>query len=559
MEKLPLEIFHRIFDHLDIETLFFSIRPVSRSFQSIVLNYDRLDFHLKLSSKLHFAVLCRFIPPQNIRSLTLYNNEQTPGQISLFLQQVHLRQLTQLHSIDLDGIDEFQLNYLCQRINLNLRSFSIHIKNYDNLRTKTTGHHLSTIVKQGNLQTLHLNIQNIQISEIEWASNCSIQSFTLYEDFTFNNLKKIFSCSPQLHRLTVRGKFPEIKADIIPCLFPQLRSLIIEPVKCTIDELESFLLLTPSLSYLKIITIVDAFDGKRWEDFIQINLPHLDQFEFDIKFKRITKQIREDLELILESYRTSFWIEQNKWFISIKVNEFEFNNFQIYSNSIVRTIYENLNGQNFVLSTSNEIYHNDQITDIILRFPQSLSESTLMSMNIFNYPNLTKLHLHFDRKLSINLKKFFSTRIDLSQLIQVNLESLYFNRENQQVVCDILQILQRSSKLSTLIIQNSPYQYQIYPCFNEIIPNLPAQINHLHIPINDIKQVEMIFERCFHLRVIQFQTRLNYGTDVKQWFEENSIGSIFRKGNQFDIVWIGQIKEQNHLHHKRIKANHDHS
>ena len=89
MENLPVEIFHRIFDHLDIETLFFSVRPVCRSFQSIVLNYGQFDFHLKLSSKAHFDVLCRFIPPQNIRSLTLYKNERIPDQISSFLQQVH--------------------------------------------------------------------------------------------------------------------------------------------------------------------------------------------------------------------------------------------------------------------------------------------------------------------------------------------------------------------------------------------------------------------------------------------------------------------------------------
>ena len=35
MDNLPVEIFHRIFDHLDIETIFFSIRPVCRLFRSL--------------------------------------------------------------------------------------------------------------------------------------------------------------------------------------------------------------------------------------------------------------------------------------------------------------------------------------------------------------------------------------------------------------------------------------------------------------------------------------------------------------------------------------------
>ena len=62
METLPVEIFHRIFDHLDIETIFFSLRPVDRLFRSIVLNYDRWDFHLKIASKAQFDVLCRLLP-----------------------------------------------------------------------------------------------------------------------------------------------------------------------------------------------------------------------------------------------------------------------------------------------------------------------------------------------------------------------------------------------------------------------------------------------------------------------------------------------------------------
>ena len=560
MENLPVEIIHRIFDHLDIETIFFSVRPINRLYRCIVFNYDRFDFHLKFISKTHFDVLCRFIPPQNIRSLTLYNNEQTPDQIPSFLQRVRFRQLTQLHSIHLHGTNGLQLNYLFQRIDLNLlQSLSLQIEVYGYQRRETTEQHLSTVVNQRNLQTLHLNINYIRLNKIEWPSNGSIQSLTLYGYLTFDNLVKIFSCSPQLHRLTLRGNFPKIRANIIRCLFPQLRSFILEQVESTIDELESFLLLTPSLTYLKIITIVDTFDGKRWEHFIQINLPHLDQFEFDIKFKRITKQIRKDAELILRSYRTSFWIEQKKWFVSIKINESEFDNFQMYSTSIIRTITENLNGTNLVLSTSNEISDKNRITEMKLRFPRSLSESTLMSMNIFNYPNLTKLHLHFDEELSINLKKFFSTRIDLPQLIEVKLESLYFNRENQQVLCDMLKILQRSFKLSTLVIQSSYHRHKIFRFLNGIISNLPSQINYLDIPIDQATHLKMILKRCLHLKAIRLQTKRKCCTNIQQWFEENSIGSIFKMEDLWCGIWIGRIQQQNHRHHQPIRPNHNRS
>ena len=166
---------------------------------------------MKISSKAHFDVLCRFLPPHQIRSLTLYNNEQIPDQISTFLQQVRLRQLTRLQSIHLDGIEEFQFNYLLKRINLNLlRSFSIRISKYDDRSRKTTVNYLSTIIKQVNFRRLYLNMNNDRISELSWPMNCSIECLTVNGNVPFDTLVKIFSCSPQLHRLIIKGTFFEI-------------------------------------------------------------------------------------------------------------------------------------------------------------------------------------------------------------------------------------------------------------------------------------------------------------------------------------------------------------
>ena len=76
MEKLRVEIVHRIFDHLDIETLF--VQFVDQLFRLKM----RFDFHSMIISKPHFDVFCRFT------SLTLSNNELIPDLISLFLRQL---------------------------------------------------------------------------------------------------------------------------------------------------------------------------------------------------------------------------------------------------------------------------------------------------------------------------------------------------------------------------------------------------------------------------------------------------------------------------------------
>ena len=418
MERLPVEIFHRIFDNLDIETIFFSIRPVCRLFRSIVQNYDRLDFHSKIISKTRFDVLCRFISPQNIRSLTLYNNEQIPDQISSFVRQVRLQQLTRLHSIRLFGIDEFQLNYLFKRIDLNLiKLFSIQINKYDNRRRKTSVNYLSTIVKQSNLRNLHLNIQNNRISDIEWPSTCSIQCLTLDREISFDNLVKLFSCSPELHRLTVKDRFSRlIKKQILRSSFPQLTSLILEEVDVTIDQLESFLLLTPSLISLKLLGRCEIFDGKRWEDFIQRNLPHLNQFQFDISCSTTDEQSREDLELVIQSYRSPFWIEYKKWFVTGKLDLQDSHHYQIYSIPMCKSSFEiNFNLDKIFFSTSNDVLMIENISQLTLQLEKDLSESILTSINLLYFPNVTKLHINFHGSVSIDLIDYLPRIINLSQ------------------------------------------------------------------------------------------------------------------------------------------------
>ena len=97
--------------------------------------------------------------------------------------------------------------------------------------------------------------------------------------------------------------------------FVQLRSLIIEVIYMQMNELESFLFLTPSLSYLKLIGKYSKFHGKRWEQFIQVNLPHLEQFQFDIRSSQWIQQTPDDCKTMIESFRSPFWVEDKKWFV----------------------------------------------------------------------------------------------------------------------------------------------------------------------------------------------------------------------------------------------------
>ena len=556
MENLPVEILHRIFDNLDVETLFFSIRPICRYFRSIVHNYDRLKFDLKLVSKCHFDVLCRLVSPANIRSLTLYNTEQ----ISLFLSRIRLRQLTRLHSISLDGIEEAQLNYMFKRINLHyLRSFSLHLTKHDDRRRKTTMNSLSTIVQQSNLRRIEVQMQNHRLFEIEWPSNCSIECLILNGDIDFENLVKIFSCSPQLHRLIVKQKFSYLnKSNHVKCSFPQLTSLFIEQLNVTIDQLELFLSLTPSLIHLKLLGNCEMFDGKRWEDFIQVNLSHLNRFEFDIVSRRSFAQTEEDLDSFVQSYRSVFWIEYHKWFITSELDLDDAYSYRIYSIPMFQSSYQyELNSKKIFLSTSNEICSTTNVSQLDVRYKLfSFTYPDVPSSIDSFFPHLTKLHLYFSGKISIQCASSLRKMLDVSQLIEVKFENRCFYKGDEDFLCKLLKNLRKSRKLTSLIVHIRYSQYEIYPHLETIMELLPTEINHLKIPIKEAKQIENLLDRCQHLSIVRFPAkRIQRSMEIKQWFDRNTSGSIYYKSDGCDHIWIGKRNEQ--FNPKRIKLTQD--
>ncbi|CAF3672729.1 unnamed protein product [Rotaria sp. Silwood1] len=344
IETLPVELFHCILDNLDTETIVFSVRHVCRLFRSFVKTYDRYIVNLISISKRNYYLLCRLINPHHVISLKLANEERTTNQIDLFISLVRLRQFTRLHSITLLNIKEYQLNFILKRINLNLlTSFSFNINRYDDRRIKTTNKYLRSIVSQLNFRKMEFNLNTERLSKFSWPYNCSIQYLVVNENITMDNLSIIFQCSPHLHKIILKQKLEEnivtnVSLKSTPQIyFPQLTSLTMEKLPITIAILESFLSLTPSLVYLKLIGEHFMFDGKRWEQFIEINLLNLDKFEFYLDYWSLEKKTSADLELIIASFRTPFWIEHKKWFVTCACNIKRSQTIYLYSEPICKS------------------------------------------------------------------------------------------------------------------------------------------------------------------------------------------------------------------------------
>ncbi|CAF3171372.1 unnamed protein product [Rotaria sp. Silwood2] len=566
IQTLPVEILHRIFDSLDAQTILFSIRPVCRLFRAMVNTYDRYFLDFKSISKSNFHLLCHLINPQNVISLRLCNDDHTPNQIGLFISLIRLRQFSRLHSIIFLGIEEFQLNMILKRINLKcLTSFSLHIQEYDNRRKKTTLNSLTSILAQSNLRKVELNIKDDRISNISWPVNSRIDYFIIHSDVSFHNILTIFSCSPQLHTLVLKQNLPTLMGNMKQtCSFSQLTSLTIENLHVTIDQLESFLLLMPSLIDLKLIGKECVFDGKRWEQFIHINLPNLNNFEFFIDISKSINQTQEDLQLIIESFRSPFWIEYKKWYVACQFNSTNQYKIQIYSLPICKSVLQyELNSKYFCLSNSTTLLNNKLLTTkninelFLLKLSTygNMKEEELTRMNDI-FPNVTKLNVDICRRSTVTSLEFLTTMIDISKLVEVKLESFYFNKFNQNLLFDIITILEQAYSLSSLIIHSRYSKYELFPFLNRICSIIPRQIKHLQIPINQLDLIEVILERCQNLSVIQFEiSRLKFSQEVIDWFNQNTVDSTIRRRAGCDLIWIGNKINHIENNHKRIKLN----
>jgi hypothetical protein len=74
------------------------------------------------------------------------------------------------------------------------------------------------------------------------------------------------------------------------------------------------------------------------------------------------------------------------------------------------------------------------------------------------------------------------------------------------------------------------------------------------MPINQLEQVQIIFQRCPYLSIVKFATKGNdLSAKIDEWFEENTIDSMFGRHSGCDYVWIGKKLNQINENPKRIK------
>ncbi|CAF0839344.1 unnamed protein product [Adineta steineri] len=306
---LSIEIWHEIFTYLSAVDIFNAFTNINSYFNSILSNYNQYNINFQSCLKTHFDLICGHIQPNQILSLTLSNSNDTPGQFELFIAKFNIKSLTCLHSLTLIEIDPTCLIPLIISLNEiqnQITSFSI-INCFDSYNLNST--------ELAIMQLFFRQLEKLVISNARYMTRNNDQLGNLrhlsIQQCNMNDLEHIFHLTPSLYSLELticRESGFWIPVDDIPL---KLKRIVLNThIQMSMIDIKEFLSKTSQLKYFELQTNIRdlIFNGDEWISLVE-NL-----ITFDFKF-RISKAIIHP-NAFINSFRTTFWIEEKRWFIA---------------------------------------------------------------------------------------------------------------------------------------------------------------------------------------------------------------------------------------------------
>ncbi|CAF4254572.1 unnamed protein product, partial [Adineta steineri] len=265
--------------------------------------------------KTHFDLICQHIRPEQIISLRLSDDKDTPGLSELFFSRFQIQQFMHLRSLKLIEIEYESMDSIFSYLHQlkQLRSFSF---NVDSIRQKypTRNDSYLNMFDQMNLilSNTHLRVLP-QITYLYLHNGNVLHSIPLPDLYhlkldkcSLDDLKTIFKNAPEIQSLNICLKLETPNLDISSISSPPLTKLNLKITNSPVsmNEMESFLLNLPYLKHLKLELEGDndLANGHRWQmltgDFITF------AFKFHVEVGSVNET--------LQSFRTLFWLKEKR-------------------------------------------------------------------------------------------------------------------------------------------------------------------------------------------------------------------------------------------------------
>ena len=553
LENLPAELLYRIVDYLDSQTILLSFRYVCRRFRSIAENANRFELDLTLiKSKDDFERLCHLINPAHLLSLTLIDNEETPGQIQHFFSRFQMEQFTQLRSLTLINIEWMILNVLFpDSLPFSLKKLCLILKGK---RNRFTLEHLSHLLFQTFLEQLALNTFAHAIDELIVSVHSELRCLTI-GICTYNEYQNILRYCPQLRTLVLDECWISDDSPIDHDSLHRLTSLTLKDTNRSIEQLHHLLRLTPMLQFLQIInapsTSSSLIDGSHWQRFIEKNLNYLTQFQFVFYHKSLQAYYSmNDIEPSMKSFRTPFWIDEKHWFIHCDYVKY-LHQTRLYSIPYPLASFDlYFDNENMSLSTSNKpgllstLF--DRIQQLTIHFNQiNINQLKQYILNHFN-DKQTPLLRHVT-ELELNLNDFWCLELFdfLDDLVQLtSIDRIKLNVFSQSKL-DILPLLfARTYRLKSLSILSSANAENHDIDVQTVCDLIPIYLEHLTLRVQKPKDMQYVLRRLPSLASVTFFVPFHRKIDVQEmtiWLEKLGCRYVCTETDETLSFWLSKI------------------
>ncbi|CAF3479990.1 unnamed protein product [Rotaria socialis] len=510
---LSVELVHVIFDYLDTRTILLSLGYVCPRLRAITNTYERLILNFRSISKSDFHHMCRIVRPENVISLILSNDDETPGQIELFLSLFDTRQFIRLRSLTVFAIEDDNLNRILNHaIHNSLISLSIE-RSHSSNHPSTTLNILSSAMSRPTLRKFKCTIDWLLSDSFIWPRESNIKHLTI-DRCTYKQFCTILRHLSQLRTIVLRSFNLDIhnEYEYQSTSYPQLISLSMGRLFLSMDKIESFLCLTPSLVHLRLEGSADdaIFNGSRWEKLIRTKLPSLNRFDFCFR-----SQNRRVIELSAIQFRTPFWLNEKHW--------------------PVNCVYDDIMEEVLLCSTP----------DFITRLEYNFNGPVVISTTIQNICNGQSSQYFFRRIVELELSQylldslhFTSKLVDFSQVMELRIllsdRQKFISKTQEQLI----NLLKETNHIRSLKIFFEHGFIIDFLLIENICSLVPHHVKHLDIEAKTLADIYLIIERLQHLSSITFR-RLPFSLlPVTEWNTQLKRDVAYRYNQDALHIWL---------------------
>ncbi len=546
LELLPNEILLDIFDYIGGIYLLPAFYGLNSYFNLLLYKQFRAyRFNFFFISKCKFDMICQHHLPfiaDRVIYLSLCDRNETPGQINLFFSYIpsiaqftHLQSLKLFnlcsHSILIKIVDQF--HHLCNLTRLYLDAYNCQ---NDKADFQLIVNNIWSLPKLTYCY-LDVGINKEENFCLPTKLSTSLKDLYMYRyNLTYNQICKLFEYTSYLKHLSISFD-SDTNEDYKPSHFFMLTNLSIYAYRLSdTSKIISFLQNVPNLRRLNVHLSFNTIDGYQWKQLIQNYLPKMKVFTLMMKDKYpVDQNIQERADELINSFRSSFWIDEHKWFVRCAVY-----NKTIYLETLSK-IYRTLE-RNFPDSWKSTYPYDDH--EKFYNTKRSIYFDTFFDKPIPSFiclQNIELLHI----KLPIS-DKFFSIVPNLERLkslivssnddsfqsqLQIlfdrapHLRHLYFST-NLSLPLQMSLFKYKSSSVRELYLQESNHQFNEEECMALTRSPMGVQCEQLSIQVKNRESIIILVQNMINLKALHVkqlsltENNIANRNEVIQWLKD---------------------------------------